>query len=69
MIIHKPENKRMPHEGLEYQHKSKEPETIQECTALFCWECVHYDDGVGLNCPTRLKLRALNPLKVNIYET
>lgn len=41
MIIHKGEDERLPHEGIEYYHKSKEPETIQECAMLFCWMCVH----------------------------
>ena len=62
MIIHKPENERLPHEELEYQHKSKEPETIQECALLFCWECVHYDLNFRLSCPIRLKLIEKNKL-------
>jgi len=40
MIIHKLDNQKLPHEGLEYFHKSREPETYTECLELFCWLCV-----------------------------
>lgn len=60
MIIHNPDSKRLPHEGLEYYHKSKEPETIQECSDLFCWYCIHYNTLVPTTCRIRQKLREKN---------
>ncbi len=57
MIIHKPIEKKQPHEGIEYFHKSKEPETIQECSLLHCWHCVH-NSFLGIDaCKHRQKLR------------
>ncbi len=59
MIIHKPDNLRLPHEGLEYLHKSKEPETLAECLDLFCWYCIHCGNYVFFqNCEHYKKLRA-----------
>lgn len=60
MIIHKPDNAKLPHEGLEYYRHSKEPETIQECAKLFCWYCIHdtrFVSGDFGNCKNRNKLK------------
>jgi hypothetical protein len=40
MIVHKHAKDMQPHEGLEYFHKSKEPESVHDCVFMWCWECI-----------------------------
>ena len=57
MIIHKSIEDKQPHEGLEYHHKSKEPETFSECNDLWCWECVFDNVLAPINCKKRIGLK------------
>ena len=49
MIIHKKPEDKLPHEGLEYFFKSKEPESRADCVGMWCWECIFNTFNVPCN--------------------
>ena len=58
MIIHKKQEDKKPHEGLEYRRKSKEPENYTDCVNLWCWECIFDSFNTPFDCKKKNELKA-----------